>query len=171
MQMGTRRRGSFSTESCRPRAGVSRRRRGIRHRRRARRRTGPARRRRQSYGGFGGNFLHQPRDAEVVSRRMTPSSGASSPTRIFSSVDLPAPLRPTRPIRSPRSISRRDRIEQRQCVPGERDIGKRQEGHKGGLARSGSKLVGWNSQESIFNVQGNQWRTGSSIRFTTSREH
>ena len=39
-------------------------------------------------------------------RSMIPESGFSSPERSRSSVDFPAPLRPSRPIRSPRSIDK-----------------------------------------------------------------
>ena len=43
--------------------------------------------------------------------RIVPALGATTPPRIFISVDLPAPFSPTRPITSPRRDAQADAVE------------------------------------------------------------
>ena len=73
-------------------------------------------------GGVEHVGVHDPAAAPARHRRCagpaaaaaSPSSGFSRPARIFSSEDLPAPLRPIRPTRSPlRARSRRGRAARR----------------------------------------------------------
>ena len=60
----------------------------------------------------------------------------------FSSDDLPVPLRPIRPMRSPASSDERRAVEQRDVAEGEVGVGKREDGHGGVAGVRASRLGG-----------------------------
>ena len=67
-------------------------------------------------------------------RNTSPRSISISPAAIFSSVDLPEPLRPTRQTRSPLGHREFGAGQQRRAAEGQRDVAKLEEGRGGHAA-------------------------------------
>ena len=84
-------------------------------------------------GGAGRRLLLDLREAGAGGSRMSPPSSARSPAMARSKVDLPAPLRPTRPMRRPGSTRQLGAVEQGAAAEADGDAGDGEQAHGGGI--------------------------------------